>query len=322
MTALIAALAFFVERLAGYPASVQRAIGHPVEWIGRLIGFLDDRLNRADLPPSQRRLHGVLALAIVIAAAWLGGAMVEAVCRALPLGFVFEALVASSLIASRQLGRAVHAVADELSISLARGQVALQPIVGRDAKSLDGYGVSRAAIETLAENTSDGVVAPLLFLMVFGLPGIAVYKAINTADSMLGHLTARHRDFGWASARLDDIANFVPARLTAALIAGTAWLAIGDGPAAWRVARRDAPRQDSPNSGWPEAAMAGALGLKLGGPRAYGGAMADLPTMGDGRDKAVPADVERALKLYGRVNDVALALTVIMVFLAAGMGLY
>ena len=258
---------------------------------------------------------------LVVLATGVVAILVQALCRFLPLGFLVEALIASAFLASRHLGRAVHAVADALAISLARGQVALQPIVGRDARSLDGHGVARAAIETLAENTSDGVIAPLVFLALFGLPGIAVYKAINTADSMLGHLTERHRDFGWASARLDDIANFVPARLTALLIAFTAWLAIGDGPAAWRAARRDAPLQDSPNSGWPEAAMAGALGLKLGGPRAYGGAMAELPYMGTGRAEAVPVDITRALRLYGRVNDVALGGAILLAFLALGLGL-
>ncbi|MBU1176192.1 MAG: adenosylcobinamide-phosphate synthase CbiB [Alphaproteobacteria bacterium] len=341
MMTLVAAIAFFVERLVGYPGVLQHRIGHPVEWIGRLIGLLDDRLNRADLTHNQRRLNGVLALAIVLLVTGMAATMAQALCRALPLGFVFEAAIASAFLASRHLGRAVQAVADELNLSLSRGQVALQPIVGRDARRLDGHGVSRAAIETLAENTSDGVVAPLLFLALFGLPGIALYKAINTADSMIGHLTARHADFGWAAAKLDDVANFVPARLTALLIAAAAyaervrdnWLrafptgrsttrTAANGRAAWDTAKRDAPKQDSPNSGWPEAAMAGALGLRLGGPRAYGGVLVDLPFMGTGRAEAVPDDIERALRLYGRVNDLALAAIIALALLVAGTGLY
>lgn len=322
MTAFIAAIAFFVERLVGYPPAIERRIGHPVEWIGRLIGALDERYNTAGMPHRQRRLRGALSLAFVILVTGLVALMVQAICRSLPLGFVLEALIASVFLASRHLGRAVQAVADELNQSLARGQVALQPIVGRDAKKLDGHGVSRAAIETLAENTSDGVVAPLVFLMLFGLPGIAVYKAINTADSMIGHLTARYADFGWAAARLDDVVNFVPARLTALLVAGGAMLVRANARDAWETARRDAPQQDSPNSGWPEAAMAGALGLKLGGPRAYGGAMADLPFMGTGRAEAVPDDIARALRVYGRVNDLALGGTVVLALILAAAGLY
>jgi len=244
------------------------------------------------------------------------------ICHALPFGFVLEALVASSLLASRQLGRAVRSVGEELGHSLARGRAALQPIVGRDARSLDAYGVARAAIETLSENASDGVIAPLFYLALFGLPGIAFYKAINTADSMLGHLNERYRAFGWAAARLDDIANFVPARLTALLIAGAAFLCKQDAASSRVVARRDAPRQDSPNSGWPEAAMAGALGLKLGGPRTYRGERADLPFMGAGRAEAGPEDIERALCVYVRVNDVALAGLVILALLLARIGIY
>ena len=322
MTALVAVIAFVVERLFGYPLALERLIGHPVQWIGRLIGQLDEKLNHADTPHDTRRLLGGLALVIVLFATWLGAEIVQTLCQSLPLGFVLEALIASFFLASRHLGRAVRAVADELSVSLARGQAALQPIVGRDARRLDGHGVSRAAIETLAENTSDGIIAPLLFLALFGLPGIALYKAINTADSMIGHLTARHADFGWAAAKLDDIVNYLPARLTALLIAAAAPLVRANAKAAWAAAKRDAPQQDSPNSGWPEAAMAGALGLKLGGPRAYGGAMADLPFMGTGRAEAVPGDILRALRLYGRVNDLALGGAVVLALLFAGIGLY
>jgi adenosylcobinamide-phosphate synthase len=308
MTALVAALAFGLERVFGYPIVLQKLFGHPVEWIGRLIGLLDEKLNRRDDAPERRRLAGVFALLILLAATGLAAGLATALCRVLPFGFLAEAVLGSAFLASRQLGQAVRDVAAGLRASLQQGQAALQPIVGRDAGRLDASGVARAAIETLSENTSDGVIAPLLYFALFGLPGLVLYKAINTADSMLGHLTERHRAFGWASARLDDAVNFVPARLTALLIAAAARLRGYDAPAAWRTARRDAPLQDSPNSGWPEAAMAGALGLRLGGPRAYDGEIADLPYMGTGRVDATPEDIARALAVYRSVNDIALAL--------------
>ena len=322
MSVFVAALAFIVERWFGYPPSVQKVIGHPVEWIGRLIGLLDARLNRDTDFADERRRAGIVTLLVVLAATGAVAVLAQWVCDSVPFGFLFEALMASSLIASRHLGQAVASVATGLDRSLEAGQDALQPIVGRDARSLDEHGVARAAIETLAENTSDGVVAPLLFLALFGLPGIALYKAINTADSMLGHLTERHRDFGWASARLDDVVNFVPARLTALLIAGAAFFKGEDMQGAWETAPRDAPLQDSPNSGWPEAAMAGALGLRLGGPRAYQGEMADLPFMGRGRLAATADDIRRALGVYGRVNDLSLVGFVVLALLLAGAGFY
>lgn len=322
MTALIAAFAFGLERLFGYPAALQNRIGHPVEWIGRLIGLLDEKFNRRQDAPERRQLAGMVALAVVLIATGFAAGLITVLCRTLPYGFLIEAPIASAFLASRQLGQAVSAVAKGLMASLPQGQAALQPIVGRDAKSLDAHGVARAAIETLSENASDGVMAPLFYLALFGLPGIALYKAVNTADSMLGHLTERHRDFGWASARLDDAVNFVPARLTAFLIALAARLTGNDGVAALDAARRDAPKQDSPNSGWPEAAMAGALGLKLGGPRAYRGEMADLPFMGSGRLAATPEDIERALGVYSKVNDIALTLVVgvAVVVVLVGLG--
>ncbi len=310
MTALVAALAFGIERLFGYPAALQLLIGHPIEWIGRLIGLLDTKLNHGADAPEKGKLAGVVALALVLFVAGLLAGVVAGFCRAFPFGFVIEALIASAFLASRQLGEAVGAVAKGLRISLLDGQLALQPIVGRDARSLDAHGTARAGIETLAENTSDGIIAPLLYLALFGLPGIVLYKVINTADSMLGHLTPRHREFGWASARLDDWVNFVPARLTARLIGLSARFGGEDALGAQQAAARDAPRQDSPNSGWPEAAMAGALGIKLGGPRAYHGEMVDLPFMGDGRAEVEPDDIDRALKIYRRVNDIALALVI------------
>jgi adenosylcobinamide-phosphate synthase len=211
----------------------------------------------------------------------------------------------------------VQAVSDALERSLVAGRKAVAEIVGRDTSELDRGGVARAGIESLAENTSDGVVAPVFWLLLLGLPGLVLYKAINTADSMVGHRDARYLEFGWASARLDDLVNLVPARLTALLFAFAAMFVGGsEGAAALRAAWRDAPSHVSPNAGWPEAAMAGALGLVLGGPKSYDGRKIDLPKMGDGRVPE-PADIGRALQLYRvalLVLYVAVALIAFLLF--------
>ncbi|HUV32842.1 MAG TPA: adenosylcobinamide-phosphate synthase CbiB [Devosiaceae bacterium] len=300
MNAAIAFVAALLERLTGYPDALTAAIRHPVVWMGVLIDRLEYRLNAPSRTPSARRAGGVLMLAILIAVVAGLSAIVVLLLRPLPHGWLIEAVLAVPFLAQKQLGRAVAAVAPGLGRSLAEGRNAVAHIVGRDPDRLDEAGVARAAIESLAENTSDGVVAPLFYLLIFGLPGAAVYKAVNTADSMVGHLNERYREFGWASARLDDIANFVPARLTAvafALVA--AWLPAFDGPGSWRAARRDAGRHSSPNAGWPEAAMAGALGIVLGGPRSYQASVLELPDMGSGRRDLGAPDIRRALTLYG-----------------------
>lgn len=312
MTALTAFAAFLIERLFGYPAWAQALFHHPVEWIGAVIAVFDKGFNRKDAKPATRRFLGVVSLVLLLAIVWFVSDAVLTLLRHVPFGWGIEALLASSLFASRQLGQMVGAVADGLAKSLDDGRHALSHIVGRDTAELDEAAVARAAIETLAENTSDGVIAPLFFMVLFGLPGIALYKAINTADSMLGHLSDKYGDFGWAAAKLDDVANFIPARLTALLIALAAGLAGKIPHAAWNAARTDGPNQDSPNSGWPEAAMAGALGLRLGGPRAYRGEMADLPWMGTGRAEAIPGDIHAALSVYTRVCWLALAFTALI----------
>jgi adenosylcobinamide-phosphate synthase len=197
-------------------------------------------------------------------------------------------------------------VALALSDSLEEGRREVAKIVGRDVAQLDAAGVARAAIESLAENFSDGVVAPALFLGVFGLPGALLYKAVNTADSMIGHRSERYAAFGWAAARCDDLLNLLPARLSAALIvAAAAAIPAASARDALKTARRDAGKHASPNAGWPEAAMAGALGLALGGPRAYGGAALEGATLGSGRREAGPRDIFLALAIY-RVASAAL----------------
>ncbi len=299
----LAALALALEAGVGYPDALFRRIGHPVVWLGTLIAALDARLNNSRDDFERRRRMGVVAIGIVVLAAALVGAATTELCSLVIGGPVLLALLSSSLLAQRSLHEHVRAVADALAVSLEDGRRAVAQIVGRDVSALDEAGVARAAIESLAENFSDGVVAPALFLAVFGLPGALVYKAVNTADSMIGHKSPHHLAFGWAAARLDDLLNLLPARFAASLIALAAWLLpSASATDAFRVAQRDAAHHASPNAGWPEAAMAGALGLCLGGPRAYGSVDVAGATLGDGRRDATVADIRRALALYWRAS--------------------
>jgi len=312
MHPLVAPLALFVERRFGYPDPLLRTIGHPVIWMGRLIAFMEQGLNRPGKSAKERREGGLVTLlTLLLATLALTVALVE-VTRWVSQGWILEALFATTLLAQKELGRAVGAVADALEVSLPSGREAVRHIVGRDPEALDEAGVARAAVETLAENASDGVIAPLFWLVLLGLPGIALYKAINTADSMIGHLDDRYRDFGWAAAKLDDLVNWIPARLTAGLFVVAAFLVRRASPTgAWRAARRDAPAHKSPNAGWPEAALAGALGFGLGGPRAYGGIVVDLAPMGRGRRDLGPADIRRALGLFRAMLGLALVLCLV-----------
>lgn len=313
MDPLIAPLALALERRWGYPQALLDRIGHPVMWVGAFIDFAEKRLNVPSRTPAQRRLAGVVALVLMLAIVLVVSVGIRTVLSWLPLGWVLEALLATALLAQKELGRAVRAVAEALRQSLPAGRDAVSHIVGRDPEALDEAGVSRAAIETLAESTCDGIVAPWFFLVLLGLPGIALYKAVNTADSMIGHLDDRYRDYGWSAARLDDLLNWVPARLSAVLITLAAFLLPGASPgAAWATARRDARKHRSPNSGWSEAAFAGALGFSLGGPRAYGGEVVDLPSFGTGRQRLGPSDILRALELYRHVLDVLLAASAVL----------
>lgn len=306
MAAFVAPLALLLERLFGYPRPLYAAIRHPVVWMGALISSLDARLNAG----ANRRGRGVVALAILLLATGLVTGLVAYGLRQLPFGWIVEALLATVFLAQRELARAVRAVADALDISLEAGRRQVSEIVGRDPEALDEAGVARAALESLAESASDGVIAPLFWLVLGGLPGIALYKAINTADSMIGHKTERYREFGWASARLDDIVNWVPARLTALLLCAAAFFVKGADPErGWTTALGDARKHDSPNAGWPEAALAGALGFALGGPRAYGGEAHDLPYFGTGRTDLTPKDIHKALELYAMMLNLALAAT-------------
>lgn len=299
-TCLIAtALALVLERRLGYADWLVSRFGHPVVWIGNLVSWLEHRLNRQDQPDGQRRLMGAAMLGLVLAVVAIvaGGLMV--LLRLLTYGWVLEALIATSLLCQKELGQRVAQVADGLDANLQQGRDAVAHLVGRDTQSLNEREVSKAAIETLAENTSDGIVAPAVWMMVGGLPGAALYKAINTCDSMVGYRNARYGAFGWASAKLDDLVNLIPARLTGVLFTlATFSLSPKRAAKAWTAMWRDAPKHASPNAGWPEAAMAGALDVSLGGPREYAGALTDLPHMGDGDRPLTPGTIRQAVGIY------------------------
>jgi len=321
---LILIIAFGIEAMLAYPAAVFRAIGHPVSWIGALIAALDSALNRPDTSFAARRAAGVATVLLLLAGSLAVGALLEMVARDLAyLGFAVAILVVAMLVAVGNLDQHVRAVSAALRAEgLAGGRRSIAKIVGRDPDALDEAAVCRAAIESLAENASDGVTAPALWFLVGGLPGIIAYKAINTADSMIGHMSERHRAFGWAAARLDDLVNLPASRLTGLLfVAAAATVPGASAPSAWRAYRRDARLHRSPNAGWPEAAMAGALGLRLAGPRVYGGVLVDDHWMGDGRAEATAQDIDRALMIYRTAFGGALllvaALGLLVVWMAA-----
>ena len=299
--ALILIVAFGIEAVLAYPAPLFRAIGHPVSWIGALIGAFDARLNRPNYSDTMRRIAGVATVLVLLGISLGTGLALELVAHAVPyLGFALMVVVVAMLIAGGNLDQHVRAVAAALrSEGLAGGRQSIARIVGRDPDTLDEAAICRAAIESLAENASDGVTAPALWFLVGGLPGMIAYKAVNTADSMIGHLSDRYRAFGWAAARLDDLVNLPASRLTGlAFVAAAAVVPGASAVSAWRAFWRDARLHRSPNAGWPEAAMAGALGLRLAGPRAYHGVVVDDHWMGDGRAEATAEDIDRALVIY------------------------
>jgi len=278
--------------------------------MGRLIAALEHRWNREADAPALRRMFGVLALVVLLGVVAMATLAIQSALLILPLGLIGAAILASTLIAQRSLHQHVARVADALERDgLRGGREAVSQLVGRDTETLDEAGIARAAIESLAENFSDGVVAPVFWMIIAGVPGAAIYKAVNTADSMIGHQSRRYQAFGWAAARLDDLLNLPASRLSALLITAAAAVTKGhSAPAAWRAVCRDAPRHLSPNAGYPESAMAGALGLALGGPRAYGGVRVEGAFMGDGRHAAQTADIRAALGLYRCANAILIAI--------------
>ena len=294
---VVAALAF--DALIGDPDWLWRRLPHPVAVIGSGIGWLDRTLNLDTRSPAQRKLAGIGVVVLLLATSASAGVLIEMALRQIAFGNLLIGLVASTLIAQRSLYQHVARVRDAFAdggLDAARRAVSM--IVGRDPDQLDEAGVSRAAIESCAENFSDGVVAPVFWLALLGLPGLIAYKAINTADSMIGHLSPRYASFGWAAARLDDLVNLIPARLSGLLVAAVAPVAGGATSAAFKVMWRDAAKHRSPNAGWPESATAGALGVALAGPRRYGTRIVDDVFLNaEARQEATSDDIGRALRL-------------------------
>lgn len=290
-------VAMVLDSAIGWPTRLYAAIGHPVTWIGALIRRLDLALNHDAVPDLSRRIAGVVAALGVIG---VTGAAAWALQCALPagwLGVLIGGVLAWPFLALRSMYAHVAAVVSPLQNNdLERARFAVSMIVGRNTAVLDQAGVARAAMESLAENTSDGIVAPLFWGAVLGLPGIAAYKAINTLDSMIGHRTPRFEAFGWASARIDDLVNLIPARLTGLIFA----LVSAAPRRALQVMWRDASLHRSPNAGWPEAAMAAGLGVRLSGPRVYEGRVAEEPWVNAGAPDPGPRDLQRGLALYVR----------------------
>ncbi|AXO68430.1 cobalamin biosynthesis protein CobD [Agrobacterium tumefaciens] len=301
----LAFLSLVIERLTGYPDWLFNRIGHPVTWIGSLIALLDKKWNRESASFSQRKAAGVWALVVILGLTAILAWFAQSALLLLPFGLLAVAILGASLPAQKSLEQHVEAVAAALERDgVDGGRRAVSMIVGRDPQKLDEAAICRAAIESLAENFSDGIVAPALWLGLLGLPGGAAYKAINTADSMIGHRSPRHEAFGWASARLDDLVNLPASRLSGGLFVIAAFFVKGASPeGAIAAIRRDARHHRSPNAGWPEAALAGALGFALAGPRSYGGQMIEARFMGEGgRATLVAGDIRTALQL-ARIAD-------------------
>lgn len=317
-------LALLIEALLGYPNWLFAKVRHPVVWVGALIARLDETVNKETLSAATRRTAGMVNLAFVLAVALIPCWILQASLMdwAWPLGLAILAVLASSLFAQRSLHSHVAAVAEGLEREgLAGGRKAVARVVGRDPASLDEPGVARAAIESLAENFSDGVVAPAFYCGLAGLPGLALYKAANTADSMIGHKTPRHSAFGWAAARYDDAMNLPASRLSVLwVVLAALLLADCNASQAWKSVKRDARKHRSPNAGWPEAAFAGALGLRLAGPRLYAGQQVEDSWMGNGRAEAGAEDIRRALTLYraaAAIQVLAIALLLALLSLLA-----
>ncbi|TBX20527.1 adenosylcobinamide-phosphate synthase CbiB [Nioella sediminis] len=299
MTAWLLLGAMALDAVMGEPRWLWSRVPHPAVLMGRVIGWCDAEFNRA-----PRRDNGILVVMALVAGAGLLGVIIEA----LPLGWLWSLIGAAILLAQKSLVQHVQAVADGLRYGAGEGRRAVAMIVGRDTSGMDEPAVARAAIESAAENFSDGVIAPAFWYLIGGLPGILIYKAVNTADSMIGYRTPRHEEFGWAAARLDDVLNWIPARITAGLIALAFW-----SDRAVDVIRQDARLHRSPNAGWPEAAMAGVLDVALSGPRSYHGETRDFPWVnGSGAREIGVAEVDASISVLWRVWAAFGAVTLVL----------
>ena len=320
---LLLAAGLAIDALFGDMPALFDRIPHPIVIAGRAITFFDRKLNRDIRSEKSRHVRGIITVIVLVGGAAALGWSIKRLCHGSLVGMVVEILLIAILVAQRSLFDHVTAVARALTGGgLLAGRDAVRHIVGRDPASLDTHGVARAAIESLAENFSDGVVAPVFWYLVLGLPGLFAYKMANTLDSMIGHPTPHYRSFGWAAARFDDFANLAPARISGVLIAAAAFFARDGRPSrAVAIMLRDGRKHRSPNAGWPEGAMAGALGLALAGPRRYAEGVVADPWVGEGTARAAPADIGRAVILYKNACLIEWGL-VVGAWLAAHYGLF
>ena len=304
-TAFVLSCAMVLDALLGEPRWIWNRLPHPAVIMGRAVGWLEARLNTG----TARRAKGVAAVVLLVLGAALLGMALDL------FGWPVEIIVVAVLLAQRSLVDHVRAVADALRLSVAEARRAVGMIVGRDTAKMDQPDIARAAIESAAENLSDGVIAPAFWFLVAGLPGLLIYKIVNTADSMIGYRTPRYEAFGWAAARLDDVLNVIPARLTALLIAASHWV-LRD----WRAVMAEARLHRSPNAGWPEAAMARALNVALSGPRSYDGTVQHFPWVhGFGRKDIGAAQIESACAALWRAWGAGLAFVVVLAVLGAAL---
>ena len=290
-------IALCIDRLIGWPNFLFRRFSHPVVGIGHLISFFESHLNKATWSTSLRRTTGFLTLLFLIAGFAILGFLIMLLIPEGPLGILVTSLLVWPFIASKSLANHVEAVAKPLvTHDLIAARHAVSMIVGRNSNNLDSNDIARAALESLAENTSDGVTAPLFWGVLLGFPGVLIYKFVNTADSMIGYKSERYRDFGWASARIDDLVNYIPARLTSFMYAVISRNTLR----VLRITFRDASQHRSPNAGWPETSVAASIGVKLSGPRIYEGVKTTDPWLNkDGRDPT-SSDLFSGLKLFDR----------------------
>jgi adenosylcobinamide-phosphate synthase len=293
-------IALILDAIFGEPDWLWRTLPHPAALMGRAVGWFERMLNKG----TNRRAKGIATLICLTAIA----AIVGCAFSALPDQGVFATILTAILLAQHSLATHTAAVARGLAIGLPEGRQAVALIVGRDPNTLDKNGVARSAIESAAENFSDALVAPALWALLFGLPGIMIYKMVNTADSMIGYRNDRYGEFGWAAARFDDLINWIPARISGGLIC-----AAHGSAKAFSTMRRDAPLHRSPNAGWPEAATAAVLGVAISGPRTYGGVATQDPYVNaEGRYQLIPADIDRAVRVIWRAWGLLLVLLILV----------
>lgn len=313
-------LAIVFDRLIGDPDIIWRRVPHPVVLFGKAISYLDKELNRKEWSNKERFYAGWGATLLLLLIAAGCGLFIHIICLKFGiLGVLIEAIIASVFLAQKSLNRHVNAVFDAFcNGGLTEARKAVSLIVGRDPEMLNKNDVSAAAIESLAENASDGVVAPVFWFLLLGLPGIFIYKMLNTADSMIGHLNEQYRDFGYAAAKLDDAANYIPARLTAFFVLAAVWMKRGKKAAeeCWIIIQQNARNHRSPNAGWPESAFAGALNLRLAGPRFYNGKEEKEPYLNANGQCPVQLDIPRALIFYNATMNIMTAIVAVFLVVA------